>query len=281
MIPGSFDPDQCTRLCVSRLQPAFKDLFSITGLDARHEFYLRMLGDQRLLQSGKCLVDLGPGLSMFGAACAAHGMSVTLVDDFGGGGGLEIEGEAKAARILEVLEKTLGLAIVREDFLKNPLPLADASTDVVTCFHSLEHWHNSPRPLFREIVRILKPGGFLVLATPNAVNIRKRAYVVLGRNNFPDLGEWYHHGDPVFRGHVREPTLADLQHLLEWNGFSVIASHGRNFIGAQSLALRNLPAPLVKGLASVSDRLLRLFPQLCSDIHVVGQLPLNGKQSTV
>jgi SAM-dependent methyltransferase len=273
MTPGSFDSKRCSELCRARLQPAFQDLISITGLDSRHEFYLSMLGRQSLLQSGKSLVDLGPGLSMFGAVCAAHGMSVTLVDDFGGGGGIESGDESRAARILQIMEKDLGLAIIREDFLKRPLPLPNASTDVVTCFHSLEHWHHSPKPLFKEIVRILRPGGFLVLATPNAVNIRKRVFVVFGRNNFPSLDEWYHQGDPVFRGHVREPTLGDLQRLLRLNGFRVIASHGRNFIGAYSQALSGLPVPILRSAAVISDRLLRFFPTLCSDIHVVGQLP--------
>lgn len=273
MTPGSFDPGRCSDLCRTRLQPAFKDLISITDLDSRHQFYMSLLGHQQLLQPGKSLVDLGPGLSMFGAVCAAHGLKVTLVDDFGGGGGIETGDENRAGRILEVMERNLGVAIVREDFLKRPLPLPDASTDVVTCFHSLEHWHHSPKPLFKEIVRILRPGGFLILATPNAVNIRKRVFVIFGRNNFPSLDEWYHQGDPVFRGHVREPTLRDLQRLLEWNGLRVVASYGRNFIGAYSQALSALPTPILRAVATASDRLLRFFPQLCSDIHVVGQLP--------
>jgi SAM-dependent methyltransferase len=222
------------------------------------------------LEPGKHLVDLGAGLSVFGPLCRVQGLQVTLVDDFGGGGGVELRPTTEIP-LLDVFEKQLGMRIVRENFLEQPLPLPDASADVVTCFHSLEHWHHSPKRLFHEITRILKPGGFLLLATPNAVNIRKRVYVLLGRTNFPTLNEWYNDGDPVFRGHVREPVIRDLHQLMVWNGFRVVGTYGRNFIGRQSEALGFLPPFLLGAVAAGSDLLLRLRPSLCSDIHVMGQ----------
>lgn len=273
IMTGQFDPARCRELYETKLKPVLAGYKPLLELEARNEFYLRMLGDQGLLGPGKRLVDLGAGLSPFGLLCRVHGMEVTLVDDFGGGGGVELRQESPEIPLLEVFEKQFGLAIVRRNFLEQPLPLPDASADVVTCFHSLEHWHHSPRPLFREIVRIIKPGGFLVIATPNAANIRKRVYVLLGRSNFPSLREWYEDGDPVFRGHVREPVVRDLWQLMEWNGFEVTATYGRNFIGRCSESLAFLPVALVGAVAKGSDRLLRLFPALCSDIHVVGRKP--------
>jgi len=271
MTTGSFDRAHCRRLYNEHLLPLLLARKPLIRLDERNEFYLRVLGDQYLLQPGRHLVDLGCGLSVFGPMCRVYGMGVTLVDDFGGGGGVELSAEQKEIPLLEVLEKQLGIKIIRQNFLERPLPLPNSSADVVTSFHSLEHWHHSPKRLFQEIVRILKPGGFLVIATPNAVNLRKRVYAVFGRSSFPALGEWYHDGDPVFRGHVREPTLRDLQQLLEWNGFETIACHGRNFIGRQSQALSGLPTPLLGALAVGSQAVLRFFPQLCSDLHVVGR----------
>ena len=271
MTAGIFDRDRSRKLFTEQLRPVLLACKPLIELDERNEFYLRLLGDQYLLQPGKHLVDLGCGLSVFGPMCRAHGMSVTMVDDFGGGGGVELQPGEQAIPLLEVFEKQLGMNIIRENFLEELLPLPSASFDVVTSFHSLEHWHHSPKRLFKEIVRILKPGGFLVIATPNAVNLRKRVYAVFGRSSFPSLGEWYYDGDPVFRGHVREPTLRDLQDLLEWNGFETIACHGRNFIGRQSQALSWLPTPLLGALAVGSQCVLRFFPKLCSDLHVVGR----------
>jgi len=269
---GEFEQGRCRQLYEKRLRPVLRTIKPLIELDERNEFYLWLLGGQRLLRPGKHLVDLGAGLSIFGPMCRAFGMTVTLVDDFGGGGGVELGRTTEEIRPLEVFEHTFGLNIVRENFLERPLPLPDSSMDVVTCFHSLEHWHHSPKRLFKEIVRILKPGAFVVIATPNAVNLRKRVYGVFGRSSFPALSEWYNDGDPVFRGHVREPTLADLCQLLEWNGFEVIGRHGRNFIGRQSQALSGLPAPLVSAVGATSQTVLRFFPTLCSDLHVVGRL---------
>jgi SAM-dependent methyltransferase len=261
----------CRRLYAEKIKPIFAGQPQSPSLDDRNEFYLRMLADQGLLEPGRHLVDLGAGLSIFGPICRAYGLEVSLVDDFGGGGGVLLGQRLEEIKILDVFEKQLGLRIVRENFLEHPLPFPDASADVVTCFHSLEHWHHSPKRLFREIVRVLKPHGCLLIVTPNAVNIRKRIYVIFGRNNFPDLREWYHNGDPVFRGHIREPVIRDLHQLMQWNGFQVVATRGRNFIGRESKALAFLPRPLVSAVAISSDWLLRFFPSLCSDIHVMGR----------
>lgn len=154
--------------------------------------------------------------------------------------------------------------------LRENLPFADESVDVVTCFHSLEHWHNSPKRLFCEIRRSLRNGGYVFIATPNAANLRKKVSVLFGRTNLCSLAEWYD-SDLEFRGHVREPTVEDLKSLVLRNGFRLVAVHGRNFIGADTKALPGISSATVTRLVEWSDLILRRFPTLCSDIHVVAQ----------
>ena len=266
-----FDPEIHRRAVREKVGPALGWPPSDGSLDRRTEFYLRLVHETGNLTAGRHLLDLGPGLYPFGAIVRAIGMDVTLVDDFGGGGGVDAHNADPTRKVIDIWKNNLGIRVVELDFVAHPLPIDSASVNVITCFHSLEHWHHSPKRLFREISRVMKPGGFLIIATPNAANLRKRIFVPLGKNIGPTLEEWYHEGDPIFRGHVREPVVRDLHRLLEWNDFEIIATRGRNFIGADSIALSFLPKAMVRLLASVSDRVLRFFPTLCSDIHVVGR----------
>ena len=239
-------------------------------LDLRLAFYLRLLAEAGLVDKGGVLLDLGAGMSWLGPMASQLGLKVALVDDFGGGGGIDIADRSPSLRLLNVFREKLGVQIVEQDLLDQPLPFPDESVDAVTCFHSLEHWHQSPKRLFKEIRRVLHNGGYLFIATPNAVNLRKRFSVLFGRTNLCQLEEWYD-SDLGFRGHVREPVVADLKNLVLWNRFRLIAVHGRNFIGADTTALPWLPRPVMRRMVEMSDGILRLFPTLCSDIHVVAK----------
>lgn len=241
-------------------------------VEARIIFYLQMLEDRGLLGAGKKIVDLGAGIYWFDPLLKFLGAEPTLVDDFGGGGGVDNANRTPSQILLERYRTELGLTLIEQDILVEQLSMADGSVDAITCFHCLEHWHHSPKKLFAEIFRVLKPGGYLFLATPNAANIRKRFTVLAGQNNWSPLSEWYHE-EPLFRGHVREPIVRDLQQICGWTGLNVVGTYGRNFIGRDSHALAWIPRPIRHALAAGSQGVLQIFPTLCSDIHVVGQKP--------
>lgn len=267
-----FDPEVCHRAFREKVA-AIHGWSPETGrLDGRQLFYLQLLHENGLLQPGQHLVDLGAGASTFGPVARALGMEVTIADDFAGGcGEVELEHPDKKRQLLAGWKDQLGIRVLEGDILTQPLGLETASVDVVTSINSLEHWHHSPKRLFREIVRVLKPRGHLILVTPNAANLRKRFDALRGRNIWDRLEWWYHDGDPVFRGHVREPIITDLRQLMEWNNIEPIAVHGRNFLGRYSKALEFIPSRLLESGVMGLDRLLRFFPTLCSDIHVVGR----------
>ena len=73
--------------------------------------------------------------------------------------------------------------ITRLDLNTHPLPYPDASFDLVTCSEVLEHVENY-RAVLREIRRVLKSGGLMVVTTPNVLNMKSRLrYLVCGFTN--------------------------------------------------------------------------------------------------
>ncbi len=208
---------------------------------------------ERILRPGATLADLGGGVGLFAPSCAALGMQTWLVDDFG-------DPVSRSVNLDDIgVHRALGVRVVETPISRWGEAFGDESLDVVTCFDSLEHWHHSPRPVFAEAYRALKPGGILLISGPNAVNLRKRLSVPLGRSNWSRFEDWFY--PEQFRGHVREPVLADLVRLVRELGFEKQAVWGRNWAGLPAGGLRRAPAWLV-------DRALRPFPTLCSDLYV-------------
>jgi SAM-dependent methyltransferase len=58
------------------------------------------------------------------------------------------------------------------DAEKDVYPYPDARFDTVLCCELLEHLFSDPMHMMAELNRILKPGGYLVLTTPNITNLR-------------------------------------------------------------------------------------------------------------
>jgi len=212
----------------------------------------------RVYRPGASLADLGAGIGLFCPAAASMGMDVWLVDDFS-----DEVNERFPVQELEVHART-GVKILETPVREWGTYFDDASLDVVTSFDSLEHWQHSPRAVFAEAMRVLKPGGVLFLGGPNAVNLRKRLGVPLGYSNWSRFEDWYYADE--FRGHVREPVLGDLLRILDDLGFALDGVWGRNWAGYVG---GRLPVSLMRCI----DRALRPFPTLCSDLYVAGRKP--------
>ena len=101
------------------------------------------------------------------------------------------------------------------------IPFTNESFDVVMLNAVLEHLHDSPRVLLTTLLHLLRENGLLLVTVPNAVNIRKRIAVLLGRTNLPPFESYFWYLGP-WRGHVREYVKGDLVLLAEYLGLSIV-----------------------------------------------------------
>lgn len=205
------------------------------------------------------ICDLGGGVGLFSIGCKALGCRRSvLVDDFRDSINLE-RGESVLSN-----HRRLGVEIHSRDLIGQPLAL-DGPFDVITTFDSMEHWHHSPRRLFREVISLLRPSGRFVLGVPNCKNLRKRITIPLGYGKWSSFQEWYE--PEVFRGHVREPDVEDLRSIADDMELRDVRIVGRNWTGHAS------PNRLTRSIARFADVPLRTFPSLCGDIYLIGTKP--------
>ena len=88
---------------------------------------------------------------------------------------------------------------------------------MVLCLDVIEHLHTSPKKILAEARRVLKPGGKLILTTPNLTTLKNRLYMLFGRTVYTDLDYWYN-SEPFF-GHVREYTVKEVKSILTQQKF--------------------------------------------------------------
>jgi SAM-dependent methyltransferase len=111
------------------------------------------------------------------------------------------------------------IARLRAD-LNGPLPFQDRFFDLVVSLEGVEHLEN-PFQFFRELHRITRPGGWLILSTPNICNLEERLnflfrgsfYRVIPREEMERFGSGFDHQNLL--------TFGEIKQLLSWNSFSI------------------------------------------------------------
>ena len=100
------------------------------------------------------------------------------------------------------------------DLDRAPLPWPDAAFDAVVAAEVIEHVVDTDH-LLAEIARVLRPGGALVVSTPNLASLENRVRLLLGR--YP---MWMDVGVDG-AGHLRYYTPRVLRHQLARHGLRV------------------------------------------------------------
>jgi len=102
---------------------------------------------------------------------------------------------------------------------KDRFPYSDEGFDLVLCTEVIEHLIFSPTHMLYEINRVLKPGGILILSTPNALNIVDTLKLAAGRSPYDPYS-----GYGVYGRHNRLFTQKELKALLTACNFRIFSS---------------------------------------------------------
>lgn len=109
------------------------------------------------------------------------------------------------------------------DAERDVFPYEDGSFDTVLCCELLEHLHFDPMHMMSEINRVLKPGGSLVLTTPNITSLRALSAMLQGYHPgfFPAYIKPAGPDGEADARHAREYAPGEIAHLLQDSGFDV------------------------------------------------------------
>lgn len=208
---------------------------------------LEMTGEGR----GRRLLDVGCFDGFVAELFTRRGWRVTGVD---------------ASPGAVAIAKTRCEEAVVSEIGRGPLPFPDASMDAVFAGEVLEHLFYT-EDFLEEMRRLLKPGGFLVLSTPNLANWANRICLLFGwQPFFTEIGARPSQAGNPLRGvtepagHIRVFTASSLLHLLRTTGWTDLRLSGADLMQK-------------RGVAAVDRFLSRRFPTLASDLIVKARKP--------
>ncbi|MEN6615080.1 MAG: class I SAM-dependent methyltransferase [Syntrophorhabdus sp.] len=115
-----------------------------------------------------------------------------------------------------------GLSVDTGD-LNHSLPYNDAAFDYVCFLEAIEHTEN-PYNAVREISRVLKPNGIIVLTTPNYLNIERRLkFLMTGFFTKPVSKDTFRKrfGSHVYDMHISPLGYTLIRFILEHAGFTI------------------------------------------------------------
>lgn len=135
-----------------------------------------------------------------------------------------------------------GCRLIRAD-LEQRLPLGDAVVDAVVSVETIEHLEN-PRAFVRELVRVVHPGGIVIVTTPNQLSALS-LLTLLVRRRFAAFQDAHY---PAHRTALLE---IDLRRIASEAGLSDVRV-GYSLAGRVPFSARHFP----RALARTAPRLL-------------------------
>jgi 2-polyprenyl-3-methyl-5-hydroxy-6-metoxy-1,4-benzoquinol methylase len=199
---------------LTRRSPALKGFDWAHYLRCSNARIVRVLHAlHRFAPNGRVL-DFGSYFGNFSLACRRAGHDVHALDSYAE------YGAAFAACV--ALQRDAGIVV--DDFARTGFdlaPVADGTFDAVLCMGVIEHIAHTPKQMLNTLTRVLKPGGVLIIDTPNLGYLYKRLALLDGETIFCPIAMQYDTELP-FEGHHREYTVDEVVWMLGQAGHDVV-----------------------------------------------------------
>lgn len=152
---------------------------------------------RRTIPAGSTVVDVGAGAGAFSARLGRAGYRVTACD---------IDAAKWAAP---------DVPFVQVDVAESLAEQVPGPFDAACCIEVIEHVEN-PWQLFRQLAAVVRPGGRLVLSTPNTTSF-------LSRLTFLQHGRFHQFGDSDLEyGHINPLTAFEVRLIAGRTGWTLL-----------------------------------------------------------
>lgn len=170
-------------------------------------------------------------------------------------------------------EKIKGKKIISINIEKDSFPFDDNFFDLVLFNEVIEHLPQSPVTALREILRITKKSGKLMVTTPNIARLGNRIKMAMGVSpNFPtevyfkEKGK----GNNIYHRHNREYTLPELVKVVEKCGWKI--NQKSYWISYTPFRRRAVTDPwFLKSIKIINYFFILPFPQFQDTLFVMGE----------
>jgi SAM-dependent methyltransferase len=116
-----------------------------------------------------------------------------------------------------------GLEVDKVDIETDPFPFPDASFGNVLFMDVLEHLRINPLHTFRELARVLKPGGRMLLSTPNISPAHRLAFMMGVDYQGNAVAEFRKLETIGHMGHFRLYSVGDIRGFLDEVGLEMLS----------------------------------------------------------
>ena len=188
----------------------------LPGWEAKYlTYHSRRYADTlRLLPEGhgRRLLDVGSFPGHLSALAQARGWEVTGLNN-------DIESARSEAVFHERCQRRK-ITILRCDVERDRFPVPTGSFDAVLFCELLEHLYWNPFHTFKEIFRVLKPGGLLILTTPNLRRVETLIRYLRGWGHQAPVSRPFFELFPsiLYHRHNREYTADEIEYFLARQG---------------------------------------------------------------